>query len=109
MANPNVRRSVLIESNMNAIARSSTLIEQDLKLMRGDVRVAYRHCTCAGQAAQAVGASKAERESALATNTLHKTGCAIHDLMRQEALLIEELRRANAALEAGAPLEQVAA
>jgi hypothetical protein len=108
MANPNVRRSVQIAANMDRIARSSDLVERELAEIRGDARVAYRHCACAAREAHNVKATSAEREAMLATESLHKAGCALAKLMRREQDMIAELRAANAALEAGAPLEAVA-
>jgi hypothetical protein len=108
MANPDVRRSSRIAANMDAIARSSTLVNHELVDIRADARVAYRHCTCAAREAHDAKATGAEREAMLASESLHRAGCALAKLMRREQDLIAELRSANAALEAGAPLEAVA-
>lgn len=108
MANPNVRRTVQIAANMDRIARSKDLVERDLIEARADARVAHRHCTCAARQAHIVGATDAEREAVLASHHMHRTDCALAKLMRDELELIAELRAANAALEAGAPLEAVA-
>jgi hypothetical protein len=103
--NPNVRRSSQIAANMDAIVRSKDLIEHDLAELRADARVAHRHCTCAAKQANVAGATAAEHEAVLATAALHKQGCAFARIMKRELDVIAELRNANAALEAGAPVE----
>ena len=122
MANPNVRRTAQIAANMDAIVRSKELVEHELLIVRGDARVAYRHCRCAAKHAHNLnaglpgateGCANAEaamtaREAVLATERLHRIDCTLAYMMRKELRLIDELRNANAALEAGAPIEAVA-